>query len=214
MCAHIASVYTVTSERRFETTGTVFLQQRETGLYKIRNENELSLFTLQYRKLQKEALARGESRHGGYLNTSLSRWGESIVVVPNYANRIAFYHSWRPHSAWIPSHDQLSDSHQNGRLTLNSFWRMHALPPHTRWSWCQNLVANIPKHSTQGLASACDKCSRWRECAWHTQAKMCAPSTCVYGMEVLAANTKSPELFFCNESIGIHSANGMCAEVS
>ncbi len=216
---HMASVYTLTRNKRFEASGTVFMRQRDTGLHKLQSDADHRLHMLHNDKLQAQALDRGEARETGYVNTTHTRWGESIMVVPNYANRISLYHAWRPHGAWIPSVDQLVDNPRIGRMTLNLFWRMHTVAAEQKiGEYCGSITAKDLKATSlpQELAEACDACSKWRDCAWYPRAEVCAPASCVYGIDFLkehiVTQIESLDHFTCNASVGVHSANGACLQ--
>ena len=94
---------------------------------------------------------------------------------------------------------------------------MHNIPEALRWKFCSELSEGIALDSSQGLAQACEKCSNWRDCAWYKRAKLCAPSTCVYGIEQVETfglfSNLTSEFFFCNQSIGVGDANGACANL-
>ena len=215
---HLASLYTLTQDTRYEASGTVLMRQKGTRLHKLHSKKDHDVFREQNMWLQQEAVSQGKSRHTGYINSSHSRWGEALAVVPNVANRIAFYPAWRPHGAWIPSNDQLSEDYQNGRTTINSFYRMHAPGTTVTNRFCQEVIAGIPIDSPQGLAEACDACSKWRPCAWYPRERTCAPSTCIYGTKFVEEQpdfeANALGAFACNVSIGVHSANGACMDTA
>ena len=71
---------------------------------------------------QRIAVEMGESYASGWMNTSETRWGSIMFVVPNSANRIVFYPAGRPHSDFLPGRGMLAESARFGRLLLKSFW--------------------------------------------------------------------------------------------
>jgi hypothetical protein len=210
---HLASVYTITDDRRIEAAGTAFHQQKGTGLYKIQSASDVVRFYQQKEDLHKQALINGEPEQTGYLNSSESRFGRTTVVIPNRANRIALYYAGIPHCAWIPSEGILSETFLDGRLTYNTFYRLVHVSEKRRRTFCLESVHGINIDEPQGLAEACDKCSKNRDCAWYPSSKQCAPAACVFGdfTETDENYRYATAIFSCDESIGVHSANGRCA---
>jgi hypothetical protein len=117
------SEYTVTPDRRFERAGTVFVEQKGTGVFRVRTEAQRKAFYAANREIQRIAVEEeGKSYASGWMNMSETRWALGMFMVPNRANRIVFYPHGRPHNDFIPERDLLSPTAENGRTLLKSFW--------------------------------------------------------------------------------------------
>jgi hypothetical protein len=117
------SEYTVTPDRRFERAGTIFVEQKGTGVFQVRTEAQRRAFYEANREIQRIAVEdEGQPYASGWMNASETRWGVGKLMVYNRANRIFFYPQGRPHNDFLPRRSMLSPTSEKGRMLLKSFW--------------------------------------------------------------------------------------------
>ena len=183
----MTSVLTVTSNRGYEASGTVLSNRRTQGgqdSYKA-GVNE---FNSKNQELHRSAVLDGDPLLAGWINTTESRWGDSVFMVPNAANRLLLFPSWRPHGVWIPDRHLLTkDIQDDGRLILTASWMMHTTGKATREYFCQSRIAGNPMRAAEDAIKACMRCSAWRDCAWYPQTNSCQPSSSNYGRRAIRA---------------------------
>ena len=125
--SHFASEYTVTSKRKFQKCGTVFVEQKGSGIFNTQTEPQRVTFNANNRNMQRVAVEDlGEPIVSGWMNASNTRWGFPAFMVPNQGNRILLYPQGRPHNDYMPDRDCLSSEPFGGRMLLKSFWMMAA----------------------------------------------------------------------------------------
>jgi hypothetical protein len=205
--SHLSTEFTLTSNRAYEATGTVFVKQRASSVEKARTREGIDIFNAVNEELHRDMVLDGGSMLAGWTNATETRWGDSLFMVPNAANRVVLYPSWRPHGAWIPETHLLSNAVRNGgRFVLDAAWMMHTTGKKSRTLFCQSRAAGNPMQTAQDAVDACMRCSAWRDCAWYPQSNSCQPSSCVYGRR--AVTEKKPKRsrgdpFSCREAIGV-----------
>lgn len=195
----LASVLTLATDQKFEQSGTVLMQQKGTGVTHVWTAKAKDVVSLADRRAQRAALERDESPHNGWLNTSQNRFATGILNIPNKFNRIALYPMARLHNAFLPADQFLSDAPAEGRLTLNSFWELHAFAGVSERSYfCEErvYVKRNSNEATEGqsmMAHRCALCIAWRECAWHT-----LTGTCMTSYTNATSSSSSPQMMRAN----------------
>jgi hypothetical protein len=199
----LASVMTLTSDGKFEDTGTVLMQYKriEVGKNSVRggattasisSAAQRQMMQRLARRLQRQALEEGLPFSSGWVNSTQTRFAKTVLRIPNKCGRITLYPQNHPHTAYIPSGEKhLSVDPRQGRLTLNVFWGVGT----SRSFSTDDAVEGALEHETfcmyHGLRDVrnpgglthtekqsrnCERCVKWRDCTWRHQGSVCVPA--------------------------------------
>ena len=187
--AGLASVFTLTSDSKYEASGTTF--NKVAGNISIVHNGEVSQSVGVTRTLkQADAVENDESAEEGWMNTTRNRFSEIIVLAYNKYNRMIMYPSNRYHTAFIPNPTLLSANPRKGRLTMNTFWDTfsfnnegncnsilwsHMISKRTQEGFgLLNESRSMIPRTSQEVLSACNACKSWQStCSWCPYSATC-----------------------------------------
>ena len=175
----LASVYTITKDPKYDTTGTAVVYQPVSNISIVNSMfggGSISTSNQHFRETSLRLTKHAPLNGVGWLNTTTNTYANAIVVALNKHNRITLYPWNRLHFAYIPSRNLLSSNPKKGRLTLNAFWDIHGetRDSTSKSNFCQDLNRYYGASTERiGIRTKCQKCVAWRGCGWCVGEESC-----------------------------------------
>jgi len=174
----LASVYTITKDKRFDVTGTSIVYQPGTNISLISSSSMYRQFRWHAKRVGKDLNRNNNTRINttGWTSQTSNIFATSILIALNKHNRITLYPWNRLHFAHIPKPDLLHSNPLKGRLTLNSFWDVFGdTADDSKSYFCQKLnqYYNSFTNDDIGQRAMCKICTSWRHCVWCSSAGAC-----------------------------------------
>ena len=120
----LATLYTLSKKEAFEASGTAFTNIP--GLPSLLGNGGQFQVQRRLNQLRRE----NKEIKAGYLNVTRNPFQKLSVLARNKYNRLLLYPTNRLHTGFIPDEELLIPDPVEGRLTMNSFWRVSNSPEH------------------------------------------------------------------------------------